>query len=149
MNSDADAHGRADVLTPDARVLREGAQDAGGEGAGLGGGRGGAVDEPELIATQASHDSPGAHERAEHIRDVPEHLVADLRREDVVDVLEAIEIDDEQGELRSPDGSSADLVLEKLLEVLPMRRPRQGIESKKLGQPFGFLLGLVGALEQC
>jgi hypothetical protein len=60
-----------------------------------------AIDHAELVAAQPAHDPTGRHERGQDPRDVAEHLVAHLRREDVVDVLETVEIHDQYGEPRT------------------------------------------------
>jgi len=54
----------------------------------------------ELVAAQARHGVPGAHHGGQAAADGHEQVVADLIAERVVDLLEAVEIDEEHGQGR-------------------------------------------------
>jgi hypothetical protein len=78
----------------------------------------------ELVATPPTDHVAGAHDLPEPLGDMYEHLVARIVAVDVVGVLEAVEVDEEDGELAHPR-AVAPRVLEETTEPTSVPQPRQ------------------------
>jgi hypothetical protein len=131
-HGDTDAHRDRDVVAGDVRLAREHAEDALGEAARLGGAA--AVEDAELVAAQAAHGAARPDDVAQHAREVAQHLVADLGREDVVDVLEALDVHHQHGEVLAVLAPLRQLVLEQLEEVAPVRHARQHVVAIEVAE---------------
>ena len=79
-----------------------------------------------------------AHHRLQPLGDLAKQSVADRVAERVVDVLEAIEIDEEQRAALLPAGGIAQRLVERLAHQRAVRQAGEGIEPC---QPRDFLLG--------
>jgi hypothetical protein len=97
----ADASGNVESIAVDADRFAQGVGDAGGAGPGdeIGGLVAGQVggDDHELVAAEAGEGIGDADGAAEIVGDVPKELVADVVAVGVVDELEAVEIDHQEG----------------------------------------------------
>ncbi len=92
----------------------------------------------ELVAAEAADLSMITHRQFQPVRDLPEQCVADRVAERVVDVLEAVEIDQEERAAFLPARRVAKRLVERLPHHRPVRQSGQRIEACK---PRDFLLG--------
>ena len=92
----------------------------------------------ELVAAEPADLAMVAHRQLQPVRDLPEQGIADRMAERVVDVLEAVEIDQEQCAALLPAGRVAKRFVERLAHHRPIRQAGQRVEARK---PRDFLLG--------
>jgi hypothetical protein len=104
-----------------------------------------ALDEPgELVAAEPRHQ-PGTGARRQAPGDRDQHLVARRVAEHVIDLLEAIDVEDDRDQ-RAPIGVR-DQLGSALVERAPVGEPGQGVmaggmplDGELRAQPRGFLL---------
>ena len=89
-------------------------------------------DDRELVAAQAASDVGGTGRRRECLRKRLERLVAGRVTAEVVDPLQAVDVDDEQAELLAAPTSARDGDVEVLLEEPAVVEPGQAIASRQL-----------------
>ena len=118
-------------------ALAERPQDARSEDPRVGGIRVAAVDQSELVAAEPAEHPSGLDRGPEHLGHPTQHLVAGLGREDVVDVPEAVDVQDQN---RDAPAALRELVLEELREVAAVRSAGEGVESREADEP---LLGVI------
>ena len=92
----------------------------------------------EFVAAEAADLAVVAHHRLQPLGDLPEQGVADRMAERVVDVLEAVEIDQEQRAALLPMGRVAQRLVERLAHHRAVGQAGQRIEP---GEPVDLLLG--------
>ena len=92
----------------------------------------------ELVAAEPPDLAMIAHHRLQPLGDLAEQGVADRMAERVVDVLEAVEIDQEQGAALLAVGGVAQRLVERLAHHRAVGQAGQRIEAR---EPGDFLLG--------
>ena len=92
----------------------------------------------ELVAAEAADLAVVAHHRLQPVGDLAQQRVADRMAERVVDVLEAVEVDQEQPAALAAMGRVAQRLVERLAHHRPVGQAGQRIEA---GEPRDFLLG--------
>eukprot|EP01137_Pigoraptor_chileana_P003372 Opistho-2@43463 len=93
----------------------------------------------ELVAAQAAHQVVLAHGAAQALRQGAEHAVAGLVAMLVVDLLEAVGVDEEQAQAMALGERALHGLGQALFEVGPAGRAGQGVEAGLVGQ-----VGMVG-----
>ena len=97
----------------------------------------------EFVAAQASDLAVVAHDGLQPIGDLAQQRVADRVAERIVDVLEPVEVDQEQGAALLPARGIAQRFVERLAHHRPVRQAGQRIEARQAAD-FLFAAPLFG-----
>ena len=84
-------------------------------------------EDDELVAADARHGVAGAHDRLEASRQRAQDRVAGAVTADVVDVLEAVEVDDDERERLVRPARTMERLLDAILEQHSVRQPGERI----------------------
>ena len=106
-------------------------------------------EEAELVAAQPRHGVARAQRGAEAIAHLHQQLVADRVAERVVDHLEAVEVEEEHGQVLVAPPGAREPVAEPVHEQRPVRQPGQRVAEGLRGQlleALGELVDLLGLL---
>jgi hypothetical protein len=85
------------------------------------------ADHDELVTSQAGDDVMGAHARADALAGQHQELVADGVSQAAVDLLEAVEVDEQQGQAVPGPGALRERLLEVADQGGPVGQPGQGV----------------------
>ncbi len=88
----------------------------------------------ELVAAQAGDELTGRESLAHAVGDGDQHLVAGAVAADVVDFLEAVEIDDDQREAGAAAVGARDVLVETVGEARAVRQACEGIVQRHVAQ---------------
>ena len=89
----------------------------------------------ELVAAHPRHDVGGADRAAQQSRDRDEELVAGVVPERVVDLLEVVEVEQQQGAGRTVPAAPVEVALELALEAAPVGQPGEHVVVGEVGEP--------------
>ena len=133
-DADADARAGENLLAVDVEALVESAQDALGDISSLL-----RVDDPveqdgELVAAEARHRIGGAHRRAEPGGNLLEHEVSRRVPEAVVDRLEVVEVDEDDGDRETAALHAGERVLNAVGEERAIRKTRDRVVERLMRQ---------------
>ena len=95
-------------------------------------------DHDELVATQARHRVGEPHHAEQALRDVFQHLVAGLVAQAVVDVLEAVEVQEQHGHLAAVALGTGQRLRQAVRQQLAVRQAGQCVVVRQLCQ-FGLV----------
>src|SRR5262249_40163837 len=130
---DADARAEGDVPTRDGDRLRQVLDEASGERDGLL-----AADvleqQRELVSAEPGDRVARAHDLLEPARDDPQELVAGVVAEAVVDLLEAVEVDEENGDLVLGARRPRKFVVEAVAEESAVGEAGEGVVERLVRQ---------------
>ncbi len=99
----------------------------------------------ELVAGEAGDDVGGAHPLAQDLGDLADQVVAGLVAEPVVDLLEAVDVDDHHRALAAVAGGEGDVTVELGAEAAAVQQPGERVVVGEVAQ---LGLGLLGLLER-
>ena len=90
----------------------------------------GGKDDGELLAADAADDVARAHERRRHLAERDEDLVPDAVAADVVDALELVDVEHEQGDGVACTARACQLCAEPLVEVAVVEEAGQRVRLR-------------------
>ena len=145
-NRDADAEPDPQQRAVDVEIVGDGREQAVGQRRGARRLRPIGLDQQELVAAEAGEEgvTGGIFQAAGNCA---QQLVADDMAENVVDLLEAIEIEAEDGEALARAARLVERQLQALVERRPVRQVGQGVVMRHMGDPLLRLLALGDVLE--
>src|SRR5712692_2174760 len=91
----------------------------------------------EFLAAEPGNQVSLAQLVSQKRRDVPQHLIAGVVAEVVVDTFEVVQVTEQHRKRPSEAKAVSQLLLERLLEVAGVVEPRLGIELGQVGQVGG------------
>ena len=89
------------------------------------------IEEGELVGADARHRRVAVHRRAQPHGDLDQYVVAGLAAEQVVDRLEAVEVEDADRERRRVLGAIADQAIHLVVEAAMIAEPGQRIRERE------------------